>query len=151
MARLHVSWPQTPLRPQRGVQEDPPPIVLRMPRSTSYPDHGLIDMTADQLKTPQLSISPAERSVGLPNRSARRHCRQLRHYCGVGGGIISDWRSPVLRRGGFKGRAPTARAKAPDVLRLAAEGMKREAIARQLGIGVSSVYRALKVHRMDGR
>jgi DNA invertase Pin-like site-specific DNA recombinase len=45
--------------------------------------------------------------------------------------------------GAYKGRKPTARAKAADVLRLAAEGAKREAIAAQLGIGVASVYRVL--------
>ena len=45
--------------------------------------------------------------------------------------------------GKYKGRKPTARAKAGDVLRLAAEGKTREAIAAELGIGVASVYRAL--------
>ena len=45
--------------------------------------------------------------------------------------------------GKFKGRAPTARAKAADVLRLAGEGRKREEIATELGIGVASVYRIL--------
>ncbi len=45
--------------------------------------------------------------------------------------------------GKYKGRKPTARAKAADILRLAAEGEKREAIAAQLGIGVASVYRVL--------
>jgi DNA invertase Pin-like site-specific DNA recombinase len=46
--------------------------------------------------------------------------------------------------GRYKGRAPTARAKSADVLRLASEGMTREAIAARLGIGVASVYRALR-------
>ena len=45
--------------------------------------------------------------------------------------------------GRYKGRKPTARAKAGDVLRLAAAGKTREAIAAELGIGVASVYRAL--------
>ncbi len=45
--------------------------------------------------------------------------------------------------GRFKGRTPAARAKAADVARLAAEGRKREEIARELGIGVASVYRIL--------
>jgi DNA invertase Pin-like site-specific DNA recombinase len=45
--------------------------------------------------------------------------------------------------GKYKGRAPTARAKADEVMRLAAEGMTREAVAAQLGIGVASVYRIL--------
>jgi DNA invertase Pin-like site-specific DNA recombinase len=46
--------------------------------------------------------------------------------------------------GKYKGRAPTARAKADDIKRLAAEGVTREGIAQQLGIGVASVYRVLK-------
>ena len=46
--------------------------------------------------------------------------------------------------GRYKGRAPTARAKSADIRRLASEGVTREAIAKQLGIGVASVYRALK-------
>ncbi len=45
--------------------------------------------------------------------------------------------------GKYKGRKPIARAKADEVHKLAAEGMKREAIAKQLGIGVASVYRIL--------
>jgi DNA invertase Pin-like site-specific DNA recombinase len=44
----------------------------------------------------------------------------------------------------YKGRAPTARAKAADIVRLADEGLTREAIASQLTIGVASVYRVLK-------
>jgi DNA invertase Pin-like site-specific DNA recombinase len=47
-------------------------------------------------------------------------------------------------QGKYKGRAPTARAKTPDVHRLAAEGLTREAIAAQLNIGVASVYRVLR-------
>jgi DNA invertase Pin-like site-specific DNA recombinase len=45
--------------------------------------------------------------------------------------------------GKYKGRAPTARAKADDIRRLAAEGLTRDAIAAQLGVGVASVYRVL--------
>ena len=44
--------------------------------------------------------------------------------------------------GKYKGRRPTARAKAADVHRLDGEGVTREAIAAQLGIGVASVYHA---------
>jgi DNA invertase Pin-like site-specific DNA recombinase len=47
------------------------------------------------------------------------------------------------REGKYKGRAPTARAKAHDIVKLAGEGMKREDIAKRLGVGVASVYRAL--------
>jgi DNA invertase Pin-like site-specific DNA recombinase len=45
--------------------------------------------------------------------------------------------------GRYKGRAPTARAKADDIRRLAGEGKTKQAIADQLGVGVASVYRVL--------
>jgi DNA invertase Pin-like site-specific DNA recombinase len=45
--------------------------------------------------------------------------------------------------GKYKGRAPTARAKSADIIALATQGVTREAIAAQLGVGVASVYRVL--------
>jgi DNA invertase Pin-like site-specific DNA recombinase len=45
--------------------------------------------------------------------------------------------------GRYKGRKPTARAKQADVLRLTSEGLTRQQVASELGIGVASVYRLL--------
>jgi DNA invertase Pin-like site-specific DNA recombinase len=45
--------------------------------------------------------------------------------------------------GKYRGRAPTARAKAGEVRRLVGEGMTREAVAERLGMGVRSVYRIM--------
>ncbi len=45
--------------------------------------------------------------------------------------------------GKYRGRAPTARAKASQVHALQAEGVGPSEIARRLGIGRSSVYRML--------
>jgi DNA invertase Pin-like site-specific DNA recombinase len=45
--------------------------------------------------------------------------------------------------GRYKGRAPTARAKAAEIRRLAAEGCSKTEIARRLGVGERSVYRML--------
>ncbi|MBW2185159.1 MAG: recombinase family protein [Deltaproteobacteria bacterium] len=47
------------------------------------------------------------------------------------------------REGRFKGRKPTAMAKAPQVRALIAQGASRQAVATELGIGVASVYRIL--------
>ena len=49
--------------------------------------------------------------------------------------------------GSTKGRKPTARAKADEVKQLADNGLTREQIAKKLGIGVASVYRALAASR----
>ena len=46
--------------------------------------------------------------------------------------------------GRYKGRAPTAQAKAGKVKELAEAGQTREAIAAACGIGVASVYRILR-------
>ena len=45
--------------------------------------------------------------------------------------------------GKYKGRKPTARAKSKQVLDLVSQGMTRQAVADELGIGVASVYRIL--------
>lgn len=50
------------------------------------------------------------------------------------------------REGRYKGRKPTARAKTDEVLALNSQGLTRQKIADQLGIGVASVYRILKSH-----
>lgn len=50
------------------------------------------------------------------------------------------------REGRYKGRKPTARAKADEVMALNEKGLTRQKIADDLGIGVASVYRILKVH-----
>ncbi|MEW6435733.1 MAG: recombinase family protein [Pseudomonadota bacterium] len=46
--------------------------------------------------------------------------------------------------GKYKGRAPTARAKASEIVKLDREGVTKEEIAAKLEIGVASVYRVLK-------
>ena len=46
--------------------------------------------------------------------------------------------------GKYKGRKPTARAKADEIKRLVADGVGPTEIAKQLGIGRASVYRALE-------
>jgi DNA invertase Pin-like site-specific DNA recombinase len=71
------------------------------------------------------------------------------------GGIATFERDLMLERqkegiakakadGKYKGRAPTARRKAADVVRLKAEGLTGDTIAAQLGIGRASVFRILR-------
>jgi DNA invertase Pin-like site-specific DNA recombinase len=42
--------------------------------------------------------------------------------------------------GKYKGRRPTARANAAEIIKFDAEGLQRSEIARRTGIGVASVY-----------
>lgn len=71
------------------------------------------------------------------------------------GGIAEFERGIMLERqregiakakteGKYKGRKPTARAKAEEVRKLQAEGAGATEIARRLGIGRASVYRILE-------
>ena len=46
--------------------------------------------------------------------------------------------------GKYKGRKPTARAKAADVKSMIAQGKTKQVVADELGIGVASVYRIIK-------
>ena len=46
--------------------------------------------------------------------------------------------------GKYRGRAPTARNKAPEIRKMRAEGVGATDISRRLGIGRASVYRALR-------
>lgn len=69
-------------------------------------------------------------------------------------GAVSQWeRSVMLERqrhgiakaktdGKYRGRAPTARAKTPEVLQMKAEGKTVAQIAEAVGISRASVYRA---------
>ncbi len=50
--------------------------------------------------------------------------------------------------GKFKGRAPTARAKAGEVEAMLAAGESPTAVAKKLGIGRSSVYRAMSERKL---
>ncbi len=73
-------------------------------------------------------------------------------------GAITDFERQIIRerqsegidmakrQGRYKGRKPTAMAKKTEVLELNAQGLTRQKIADQLGIGVASVYRILKNH-----
>jgi DNA invertase Pin-like site-specific DNA recombinase len=45
--------------------------------------------------------------------------------------------------GRYTGRKPTARAKSPQIIALAEKGLAKERIAKELGVGVASVYRVL--------
>ncbi|APX87315.1 DNA invertase [Methylorubrum extorquens] len=70
------------------------------------------------------------------------------------GGVAQFEREMMLERqregiakakgeGRYKGRKPTARAKAEEIKALSAQGMSMNAIALKLGIGKGSVHRAL--------
>lgn len=70
-------------------------------------------------------------------------------------GAVSQWEREIMlerqragiakakAEGKYRGRAPTARVKTPDVLRLKSEGKSVAQIAKEIGISRASIYRAL--------
>lgn len=77
------------------------------------------------------------------------------------GGVAQFEREMMLERqregiakakaeGAYRGRKPTARAKADEIQALAAEGLSMARIANQLGIGVGSVHRVLTAASATG-
>jgi DNA invertase Pin-like site-specific DNA recombinase len=57
-----------------------------------------------------------------------------------------DGIAAAKREGKYKGRAPTARRKAAEVIKLAADGHSISEIARHLGISRASAYRIKSNH-----
>lgn len=47
-------------------------------------------------------------------------------------------------KGRYKGRKPTARNKSKEVIDMLAQGISKPEISRQLGIGITSIYRIVK-------
>ena len=52
------------------------------------------------------------------------------------------------KAGKYKGRKPTARLLTNDVLNLVNQGFTRVAIAKKLNVGIASIYRILKTHKL---
>jgi DNA invertase Pin-like site-specific DNA recombinase len=51
------------------------------------------------------------------------------------------------REGRYKGRVPTVRRQAAEIVRLKAEDVRTAEIARKLGIGRANIYRVLREQR----
>ena len=52
-------------------------------------------------------------------------------------------------KGKYKGRKATARSKAQEVIELLEKGLSKPEISRQLGIGITSIYRIVKTNQPD--
>lgn len=52
-------------------------------------------------------------------------------------------------KGKYKGRKSTARNKAQEVIELVEKGISKPEISRELGIGITSIYRIIRANRPD--
>jgi DNA invertase Pin-like site-specific DNA recombinase len=105
----------------------------------------------EQLEAKGVALKVLEQAIDTSTSSGRLMFNML-------GAIAQFERELMLERqregiakakaeGKYKGRAPTARAKAPQVLRLHGEGIGPTEIAKRIGIGRASVYRILETNR----
>ena len=104
-------------------------IAQALRRGAGYTSSGADSAAADhQLKAPNSPIPKDSQShKGAEAMAEQQGCK--------------------ASEGRAKGRPRTAKEKAGQVLALAARGMTRQVIARELGISLASVYRILKENR----
>jgi DNA invertase Pin-like site-specific DNA recombinase len=129
------------------IREGDTLIVTKLDRLARSTQH-LLDI-ADRVKVKGADLSIL--NLGADTRTATG-----RLMFTVIGAIATFERELMLERqpdgvarakaeGKYKGRKPTARARAAEVKALKAEGVRPVDIARQLGIGRASVYRVLEM------
>jgi DNA invertase Pin-like site-specific DNA recombinase len=127
------------------IREGDTLIVTKLDRLARSTQH-LLDI-ADRVKTKGADLS-------ILNLGADTSTATGRLMFTVIGAIATFERELMLERqregvarakaeGKYKGRKPTARARATEVKTLKAEGVRPIDIARRLGIGRASVYRVL--------
>lgn len=99
--------------------------------------------------------APTEWLEKVSEGKSRETIKWYVNHMAMLGGIAEFERDLMLERqregiakakeeGKYKGRAPTARRQADEVIRLKAEGLTGDAIAAKLGIGRASVFRILR-------
>jgi|SRR4051794_10435544 len=128
------------------VREGDTLIVTRLDRLARSVAH--LSKIVEQLEAKGVSLKIL--SMGLDTSTSNG-----RLMLNVFGAVAQFEREVMLERqlegiakakadGKYKGRAPTARAKSPQIIELANQGMAKERIAKTVGVGVASVYRALQ-------
>ncbi len=126
-------------------------VVTRLDRLARSVGH--LVAIGEQLEAKGVALKVLEQAIDTSTSSGRLMFNML-------GAIAQFERELMLERqregiakakaeGKYKGRAPTARAKAPQVLRLHGEGIGPTEIAKRIGIGRASVYRILESSRSD--
>ena len=121
-------------------------VVTKLDRLARSTRHLLDLVERVQAKGASLSIQNLG-SLDPFNRLGQAHADRAgchRHLrTGNDAGAAARGISAAKAAGKYQGRKPTARAKADDVLKLAAEGIEKTEIARRLAMHRASVYRIL--------
>ncbi|MGJ8587675.1 MAG: recombinase family protein [Yoonia sp.] len=127
------------------IREGDTIVVTKLDRMARSVAHLLEILEAIEAKRASLRILDMSIDTSTPNG---------RLMLNILGSVAQFEREIMLERqregiakakaeGKYKGRAPTAKAKAKEVLAMHAEGVGATAIAKELNIGRASVYRIL--------
>ncbi|MGI8853698.1 MAG: recombinase family protein [Methyloceanibacter sp.] len=127
------------------VREGDALVVTKLDRLARSVSHLIA--IGEHLEAKGVALKVIEQSIDTSNPTGRLMFNML-------GAIAQFERELMLERqregvakakadGKYKGRAPTARAKAPEVRKLHGEGVGASEIAKRLNISRASVYRAL--------
>jgi DNA invertase Pin-like site-specific DNA recombinase len=128
------------------VREGDSLVVTKLDRLARSVAH--LVAIGERLESKGVALKVLEQAIDTSNSTGRLMFNML-------GAIAQFERELMLERqregvakakaeGKYKGRAPTARAKAPQVLRLHSEGVGPTEVAKRVGISRASVYRILQ-------
>lgn len=133
------------------IREGDTLVVTRIDRLT----RSILDLQTllHYLKDKEINLKALEQPVDTSNASGKFFLDML--------GVFAEFETNLRRErqlegierakreGKYKGRKPTARSKADEVMGLIKQGYTRTAIAKKLNVGIASVYRILKTHRQN--
>lgn len=133
------------------IREGDTLVVTRIDRLT----RSILDLQTllHYLKEKEIHLKALEQPVDTSNASGKFFLDML--------GVFAEFETNLRRErqlegierakheGKYKGRKPTARSKADEVMELVNQGFTRTAIAKKMNIGIASVYRILKTRRQN--
>ena len=128
------------------VREEDTLVVTRLARLARSTLH--LCQIADELKRKGVELRVVDQNIDTADATGRLLFNML-------GAIAQFERKMMLERqregiakakaeGRYKGRKPTARAKANEIKALSAQGVSLSEIARRLNVGKASVHRVLR-------
>ena len=126
-------------------------IVTRIDRLT----RSILDLQnlLQELKNNNINLKAIEQPIDTSHASGKFFLDML--------GVFAEFETNLRRerqmegierakkKGVYKGRKATARAKSQEVIELANQGYTRISIAKELNIGIASVYRILRIGRVS--
>ena len=132
------------------LREDDTLIVTRIDRLT----RSICDLQnlLHDLKARQINLKAIEQPIDTGSASGKFFLDILGVFAEFENNLRRERQIEGIQRakkaGKYKGRKPTARLLSNEVLNLVNQNFTRVAIAKKLNIGIASIYRILKTHKL---